>query len=77
MPICGGNWNNEAKAGVFAVNLNNPRSNVNWNIGFRSALPSQSDVAGLRACFQNRGDKGFCFLCLGKKMDGHGMPKVT
>jgi hypothetical protein len=34
----GGNWNNGATAGVFNVNLNNPRSNVNWNIGFRSAL---------------------------------------
>ena len=39
MPICGGNWNNAADAGVFYVNLNNPRSNANDNIGFRSALP--------------------------------------
>ncbi|MBD9191025.1 MAG: hypothetical protein EGP96_00505 [Roseburia inulinivorans] len=40
LPICGGNWNNGANAGVFNLNLNNPRSNANWNIGFRSALPS-------------------------------------
>ena len=40
LPICGGNWNNGANAGVFNVNLNNPRSNSNSNIGFRSALPS-------------------------------------
>ena len=39
MPNCGGNWNNGANAGVFYVNLNNPRSNVNANLGFRSALP--------------------------------------
>ena len=39
MPICGGNWNNAGDAGVFYVNLNNPRSNANDNIGFRSALP--------------------------------------
>ena len=38
-PIRGGNWNNGANAGLFYTNLNNPRSNSNWNIGFRSALP--------------------------------------
>ena len=31
----GGNWNNGSNAGVFNVNLNNPRSNSNSNIGFR------------------------------------------
>ena len=40
MPICGGNWNNTSNAGVFNVNLNNPRTNANGNIGFRSALLS-------------------------------------
>lgn len=34
----GGNYNNGANAGVFYVNGNNPRSNSNANIGFRSAL---------------------------------------
>lgn len=34
----GGNWNNGANAGVFALNGNNSRANSNTNIGFRSAL---------------------------------------
>ena len=42
LPIRGGNWNNGSNAGVFNLNLNNPRSNSNTNIGFRSALPSIS-----------------------------------
>ena len=33
----GGNWNNSAN-GLFSFNGNNDRSNVNSNIGFRSAL---------------------------------------
>lgn len=39
LPVCGGYWSNGAEAGVFAVNLSNPRSNAHWNIGFRCALP--------------------------------------
>lgn len=35
-PISGGNWNNAGNAGVWAFNLNNERSNSNYNIGFRS-----------------------------------------
>lgn len=35
IPIVGGNWNNGANAGVFNLNLNNARSNVNSNIGAR------------------------------------------
>lgn len=31
----GGNWNNGANAGAFALNLNNGPSNTNTNIGFR------------------------------------------
>lgn len=38
VPIRGGNWNNGALSGVFALNLNNDRSNVNTNIGARPAL---------------------------------------
>lgn len=34
----GGNWNNGSNAGVFYLNGNNSRSNVNTNIGFRAAL---------------------------------------
>ena len=35
VPIRGGNWNNGSNAGVFNLNLNNPRSNSNTNIGAR------------------------------------------
>ncbi len=35
LPLRGGNWNNGSNAGLFALNLNNPRSNVNTNVGFR------------------------------------------
>lgn len=35
MPFRGGNWDNGSNAGVFAVNLNDPRSNSNHNVGFR------------------------------------------
>jgi len=38
MALRGGNWNNGVQAGVFALNLNNLRSNTNTNIGFRPAL---------------------------------------
>ncbi|NNV06198.1 hypothetical protein ETC03_07025 [Geobacillus sp. MMMUD3] len=36
--IRGGNWDNGSNAGVFALNLNNPRSNSNHDISFRSAV---------------------------------------
>ena len=49
---CGGNYANGANAGVFYANGNNGRTNANGNIGFRSALPHMSDIAGSRACFQ-------------------------
>ena len=38
LPIRGGNWNNGATAGLRALNLNNPRTNANSNIGARPAL---------------------------------------
>ncbi len=38
LPIRGGNWNNSGDAGLFYLNLNNPRSNSNTNIGARPAL---------------------------------------
>lgn len=37
LPICGGSWNYPSSAGVFSVNLHNPRSSSGTNIGFRSA----------------------------------------
>ena len=38
LPFCGGDWNDGAYAGVFSLNLNNPRSAAYWGIGFRSAF---------------------------------------
>jgi len=35
-PIAGGNWSNSANAGVWALNLNNVRSNSNNNVGCRA-----------------------------------------
>jgi len=53
MPIRGGNWNNGSRAGVFALNLNNARSNANTNIGFRPASGDRQTItpygAGSRA----------------------------
>ena len=37
VPLRGGNWDNQANAGVFYLNLNNARSIENWNVGFRAA----------------------------------------
>lgn len=37
LPHVGGNWNNGAHAGSFAVNLNNDSGNANQNVGLRSA----------------------------------------
>lgn len=37
LPICGGRWGNTSCAGVFSVDLDNPRSNSGASIGFRSA----------------------------------------
>jgi hypothetical protein len=62
LPIRGGNWNNGANAGVFALNLNNPRSNANANIGFRAASPHRPEVVGPRAYFQCQGIKGSASL---------------
>ena len=38
MPIRGSSFNNTSNGGAGALNLNNPRSNVNNNVSFRSAL---------------------------------------
>jgi hypothetical protein len=35
-PIVSANWNNGANAGVWALNLNNVRSNSNNNVGGRA-----------------------------------------
>ncbi len=61
LPICGGLWNCAASAGVFEVNLNNPRSNSNHNIGFRSALLSYARTGQITVCPAVREIKGACF----------------
>ena len=61
LPLRGGSyWDNQARAGVFALNLNEPRANSNADIGFRAAFLSLSDAQGLRAKGQNRETKGTC-----------------
>ena len=72
LPLRGGNWWNTSGAGVFALNLNNPRGNSNWNVGFRAALPSQPDIQSLWALFQCRGDKGTCPRPGMAKIKSHG-----
>lgn len=37
LPCFGGNWRNAARAGVFNLGLNGPRSNSDDSLGFRSA----------------------------------------
>ena len=61
LPICGGNWNNAANAGVFNVNLNNARTNSNSNIGFRSALLSMPELPRSKNPEAERENKGTCF----------------
>lgn len=52
--IRGGNFNNEADAGVFALNLNNAPSNSNYNIGFRAAKPQIIQPDGRDDCSRVR-----------------------
>ncbi|HJI16866.1 MAG TPA: hypothetical protein OIM04_06580 [Oscillospiraceae bacterium] len=40
LPLRGGSYWNGSGAGVFALNLDNPRANSNANIGFRAAFLS-------------------------------------
>ena len=52
LPIRGGNWNNAAITGVFALNLNNARTNSNANIGARPALEMRPKRPAYRASRQ-------------------------
>lgn len=54
-PIAGGNWNNWATAGVWAVNCNNARTNSNDYAGFRA------DSASPRIRKRNGGEEGGTF----------------
>lgn len=60
-PISGGNWNNSSNAGVWALNLNNVRTNSNNNIGFRS------DSVSPRSRQRHGGTKGDVFRHFGAK----------
>ena len=60
-PISGGNWNNSSNAGVWALNLNNSRTNSNNNIGFRS------DSVSPRTGQPDGGTKGDVFRHFGAK----------
>ena len=53
----GGNWNNGTNAGVFYLNGNNSRSNVNTNIGFRSALALFAYVLRATALQEHKGKR--------------------
>jgi RNA-directed DNA polymerase len=57
LPYRGGNWNNGAIAGVFALNLNNDRANANTNIGCRPAPGDCQMRQAHRACRQNAPQK--------------------
>jgi hypothetical protein len=60
LPHVGGNWNNGAHAGSFAVNLNNTSSNTNQNVGGRAArsqhisLPSHGEKETPVSCSAER-----------------------
>ena len=62
LPLRGGCWMDESRAGVFALNFNDPRVNSWNNVGFRAASPPQPDAWSLRALRQCRGLKGFAPL---------------
>lgn len=57
LPIRGGNWNNGAISGAFALNLNNDRSNANTNIGARPALGDRQKLRAHAARKQNTPQK--------------------
>lgn len=57
LPYRGGNWNNAAITGVFALNLNNDRTNSNANIGARPALEMCPKRPAYRASRQRRSQK--------------------
>ena len=54
-PIVSANWDNGSNAGVWALNLNNVRSNANTNVGGRA------DSASPRTAQADGGTKGGAF----------------
>jgi hypothetical protein len=56
--FAGGDWSSAAGGGLFALNGNNPRSNLNINIGFRSALPPRRILRTYGFAFSTEAIKG-------------------
>ena len=54
LPFRGGDWDDSASAGVFALYLNNHRAASGPNVGFRAALPRTGGVC-LRTAHRIRG----------------------
>jgi len=52
--IVGGNWNNSSNAGVFAMNLNNNRTNSNNNVGGRDCISKPETTV------VDTGNRGVC-----------------
>ncbi|HIF9400268.1 TPA: reverse transcriptase domain-containing protein [Photobacterium damselae] len=67
-PIRGGNWNNGSNAGLAALNLNNPRSNANSNIGFRPAL-DEARNSRLKGCCQSSNEKDAAASAIAEKLN--------
>ena len=61
LPICGGGWFSASSAGVFFVNLNNPRRSASGYVGFRSALLSYARTGQFKDCRQCERFKGVYF----------------
>ena len=61
LPLCGGYWYSASDAGVFDVNLGNPRTDANGFIGFRSALLSYARGGKFKDLPTVREDKGVYF----------------
>ena len=53
LPLRGGSWSYTSGAGVFALNLNDPRAHSTADIGFRAAFLSSPDARGLWATGQS------------------------
>ena len=62
LALRGGNYNNGAGCGLFALNLNNNRTNANGNIGFRPALALIRQKPGTYGVQDGTGAKGTHFL---------------
>ena len=76
LPLRGGSfWGTAAGAGVFALNLNDPRANSNSDIGFRAAFLSGQmlEAQELRArAERQKGLVSVPIVEVGKKSKPHG-----